>query len=485
MKILTILFLFVSISFAQTFSTKRTFDESFLEQTSTKVPKARKMNVETYSLIHIIKTYSDSCSTMYNYSYDATFNKVQILTKHSNCSEWIEDMRITYRLDSNNYVIEEVIDFFENGTLYSSRSFQFLYDSNYNVINKKHSLFEGVSKEEFYTYNELNQIIEYSSSTTSSGEYYESESQTLYFYNDIGLLASIEGEDGFSSEYGGGHSEWNENYDYDSLGNLIEYKNNFFEETGLPYDFRNSIIQYSYNSDNQRIKELGKQTSGGWGEIEDSTMWQYDNEYYIDNKLRFSVYSLIDEISQTMDINGRTYFEYDSENNKVLILEELWDGEWINDSRIKYEYDIKGNCLSGISEAWTDSNWVLSKRKIGFTSVHDEKFEFDCERFEVFYSEVTEVENALSVPNKFELSQNFPNPFNPTTVISYSIPKANNVTLQIFDVLGREVLEIINQEQLIGSYQVLVDATQLTSGIYYYRLQAGDFIETKKMVLLK
>jgi len=485
MRIITILFLFVSISFAQTISTKRTFDKSFFEQISIKIPKAKKMNVETYSLIHIIKTYSDSCTTMYNYSYNANYNKIQILTKHSNCFDWMEDKRITYKLDINNYIVEEVIDFFYNGTWKYYEKFQFQYDSSYNVINKKYHTYDQQLLDEYFTYNDLNKIIEYSSSTTSD-DGYEAETHIVYFYNDINLQDSIKGESGYSPSQGhGGHSEWTKNYDYDSSDNLIEYRYSFFEESGLPSSSMNSIIHYSYNFENQRIKELGKRFMYENHEFKDSTIWQYDNEYYADCNLKYSVYSLLDEISQTMDINRRMYFEYDLKNNKVQTLEELWDGEWINDNRVKYEYDSNGNCLSGTSEAWTDGNWVLSKKSIGFTSAHDENFEFDCERFEVFYSEVTELDNALSSPNKFELSQNYPNPFNPITVIKYSIHKANNVTLQIFDVLGSEVLEIVNKEQPSGNYQVVLNATQITSGIYYYRLQAGDFIETKKMVLIK
>ncbi len=85
----------------------------------------------------------------------------------------------------------------------------------------------------------------------------------------------------------------------------------------------------------------------------------------------------------------------------------------------------------------------------------------------------------------FMLQQNFPNPFNSGTKISYSIPQESFVTLKIYDILGREVATIVNEENQIGNYEINFDAKNLTSGIYFYKLQAGSLIETKKMVLMK
>ena len=87
--------------------------------------------------------------------------------------------------------------------------------------------------------------------------------------------------------------------------------------------------------------------------------------------------------------------------------------------------------------------------------------------------------------NYFMLQQNYPNPFNPSTTIKYSIPKQSNVTLKVYDVLGSEVVTLVNKEQAQGNYEVEFDGTDLSSGIYFYRLKAGDFVETRKMILIK
>lgn len=90
-----------------------------------------------------------------------------------------------------------------------------------------------------------------------------------------------------------------------------------------------------------------------------------------------------------------------------------------------------------------------------------------------------------NIPENFNLEQNYPNPFNPSTMISYSIPSSQKVTLKVYDELGREVVTLVNSEQAAGNYNVSFNATGFASGVYFYRLQAGSFIQMKKMILMK
>ena len=89
------------------------------------------------------------------------------------------------------------------------------------------------------------------------------------------------------------------------------------------------------------------------------------------------------------------------------------------------------------------------------------------------------------VVTKFELNQNYPNPFNPTTAIKYSIPVSGEVTLKIFNSLGEEVATIVNEFRSAGNYEIIFNATDISSGVYYYQLKAGNLVKTKKMLLLK
>jgi hypothetical protein len=96
-----------------------------------------------------------------------------------------------------------------------------------------------------------------------------------------------------------------------------------------------------------------------------------------------------------------------------------------------------------------------------------------------------EVETLVSIPEKFELSQNYPNPFNPSTKIKYQIATTNPVSLKIYDVLGNEVATLVNEMQSTGNYEVTFDASSLSSGTYFYKLQSGSFVVTRKMILIK
>jgi photosystem II stability/assembly factor-like uncharacterized protein len=89
------------------------------------------------------------------------------------------------------------------------------------------------------------------------------------------------------------------------------------------------------------------------------------------------------------------------------------------------------------------------------------------------------------IPSSFGLEQNYPNPFNPTTTIRYSIPSASNVTVKIYDMLGNEVMTVVNAYQNAGTYAGPVDASKLASGVYFYTIKAGNFTDTKKMTLIK
>jgi hypothetical protein len=109
---------------------------------------------------------------------------------------------------------------------------------------------------------------------------------------------------------------------------------------------------------------------------------------------------------------------------------------------------------------------------------------------------IVSVEDEPPVVSSFMLEQNYPNPFNPSTKIKFTIPsviatplergkQSQSVTLKVYDVLGNEIATLVNEELSPGEYEVEFNATQLTSGIYFYQLKAGSLVETKKMVLMK
>ncbi|RPI18414.1 MAG: T9SS C-terminal target domain-containing protein [Ignavibacteriae bacterium] len=95
------------------------------------------------------------------------------------------------------------------------------------------------------------------------------------------------------------------------------------------------------------------------------------------------------------------------------------------------------------------------------------------------------INQQTGIPGTFSLAQNYPNPFNPSTTIKYQIPKAEFVTIKVYDIMGREVTTLVNDKKMAGFHNAIFNGTNYASGVYFYRIEAGSFVETKKMVLIK
>jgi len=107
-------------------------------------------------------------------------------------------------------------------------------------------------------------------------------------------------------------------------------------------------------------------------------------------------------------------------------------------------------------------------------------------------SNVLSVDSAsnVNIPNDINLEQNYPNPFNPATIIKYQIPELSFITLKVYDVLGNEIVTLVNEVKSPGNYSINFDGSNLTSGVYFYQLRSGSpkgqaFVQTKKMILLQ
>ncbi len=112
--------------------------------------------------------------------------------------------------------------------------------------------------------------------------------------------------------------------------------------------------------------------------------------------------------------------------------------------------------------------WIEAKRPLQFTK-----------------QIVTSIDNSRELPSDYSLLQNYPNPFNPVTKIKYELPKSSFVKMVIYDNLGRAIKILVNEFQNVGSYELNLDASNFSSGVYYYRIQADKYSATKKLVLLK
>ena len=278
---------------------------------------------------------------------------------------------------------------------------------------------------------------------------------------------------------------------------------NILVET-FSYNVNQNLVEISSESRDHTLDRISKITR---------TLFDYDNDGNQASRITQEF------INSSWQNGNRTRLTYNPNNNVILKLGDFWsDSSWINlyeheyyynsdnnisteiitntpgtSSKISFNYTEKGILYHAYSEIFNDTSWQIGDHRISFTDSYERNYSFYGSEINVFYSTITNVEEPNLVIDNFSLSQNYPNPFNPKTKIKYSIPNLEtrhssslqNVKLKIYDILGREVATLVNEQQHPGKYEVIFNASHLTSGTYFYRLTIGEFSETKKIILLK
>ncbi|MBT8381309.1 MAG: T9SS type A sorting domain-containing protein, partial [Ignavibacteria bacterium] len=174
-------------------------------------------------------------------------------------------------------------------------------------------------------------------------------------------------------------------------------------------------------------------------------------------------------------------FDNDNDNDLVMVNQNsvtifLNNGDGTFETQGDYSVgDVSNSVFAADLDGDTDIDLAVSNRNSNDISVL------------MNITIVSGIDNPFEtpIPEHFSLSQNYPNPFNPVTTIKYQISEISFATIKVYDVLGNEIEILVNEEKQTGTYELTWYAEKLPSGVYFYRLKAGDFFETKKMILLK
>ena len=244
------------------------------------------------------------------------------------------------------------------------------------------------------------------------------------------------------------------------FGNIASYGTSSIEMADFDGDGDNDIVTTGYDSDELiLLRNLGNLVFADEEIITRQTdgfvVMDYENDGDKD----------IVTINERLETNGITVFLNDGFGN--FITRENCYFQYANGapwSIIASDFDRDGRTDIAITST-NDSLFVLYNLGGGTVGIQEQETE--------------------EIPTSYSLAYNFPNPFNPTTTIQFSLPHAGDVTLKIYNVLGEEVKTLVNEYKEIGNHSVQFNANSLASGLYLYRLQAGSFVETKKMILLK
>lgn len=229
-----------------------------------------------------------------------------------------------------------------------------------------------------------------------------------------------------------------------------------------------------------------------------NSMWSASNIFYCSTLPVLTI-----SVSPTPLIIGQTANVTWSVSGGIPSLN---DGGWINNIRLQWYQNSKqpSNALSNIistteanhnysfqvpssipNTTLPGSNFMIAGVADAETSLPPNLVYAFTDTFNIVIGPTNIDQKMNNIPVKFGLEQNYPNPFNPTTVIKYELPKSGLVKINIYDALGREIKTLINKQEPAGNYEITFDAAKIPSGVYFYRLTAGNYTETKKMVLQK
>jgi hypothetical protein len=269
--------------------------------------------------------------------------------------------------------------------------------------------------------------------------------------------------------------EFRYNYRYDYNDNII---NNLFEywsdSTWV------TISRTIYNPETSQTSYLFQLWDNNTWIDNRQGLYEYDSE----RKLIFNTVKNWDGIEW---VNySRVTFNYDPNGNRELSLIEIWfNDQWINSEKISYAYNSDNYFTYGIYEIWKNREWVRGDGGISIENPTGYWLGFiTCEIF-VYYNSLTNVKEDEFLTSNYELFNNYPNPFNPATTVSWQSTVGSRQTLTVYDILGREIATLVDEYKPAGKYEIEFSAEDLSSGVYFYTIRAGDFSQTKKMILAK
>ncbi|MBK8946646.1 MAG: T9SS type A sorting domain-containing protein [Ignavibacteriae bacterium] len=455
-----------------------------------------KRNNKGYIVQTIEKRFNGS--TWHNHyrtseKYDERMNRIQLTAENWLDGQWQLWSTTYYGYDDVNREINRII---ESKTKNTRTTTEFLTNGEVTISQTKiDSLWTNTHKTT--TIRNLNsQIIELYQYDWINNNWvenykkinlYESDnlitSSELWNINNIFIEAKTENE-------------------YDENNNLILYTYLYTIDGTIS---RGDKKIYSFNDNNELIEEI----------------YQVWNGIDFTNKEKYIYSNSIKKIIETKEIwyeNAWTLFQekakiFDENNNLDSLITKGGLGELQNINLITYDYNTNSQITYELQQSWTSNNWSDFKKFIydynennllvnrraemfsgGNWGLVDEsllikdslatEYNFIGGEIILHYSTIM-VNIEKDIVKEYKLFQNYPNPFNPTTTIKYSIPKQEQVTIKIYDILGKEIKTLVNEIKSRGNYQVDFDASSLASGIYFYRLQVNKFSDIKKLLLVK
>lgn len=412
------------------------------------------------------------------YTYD---NEGRVKTDQLDLLEneiWQTDSRLSYSYSADGGTIILLSEIYGDGIWLPSEQAIATFDSKKNLVTyltqtwsgdgwKNTSLFS-------YSYDEAGNEIEHVIKTWNEtkwspiwryGTYYDSLNRPL-----MGTLQSYAGDSLVN------HSQTVYIYSENGL-NVRKTDANWDDEKWVASLRTDLELDVSGNELSKLVSvrsgETWRQASRFISEYDNrGNRWFYKQEQFVD--------SLWTPVSQETEI-------YDDFGLLRTYLHEIrMNDNWVNFAQRLYDYDDFGNVTRVIYDEWSDGMWIPGTGSLDLRIANQSgSFYYYGGIAEAEYTIITGVEGGEPAKLSFSLAQNYPNPFNPTTVISYLLPTAQRVRLTVYNTLGKNVAVLADEMQDAGKHSTYFSGQGLPSGVYFYTLQVGNLVLTKKMMLLK
>lgn len=351
------------------------------------------------------------------------------------------------------------------------------YDNNkikewLNLFNDGSGWYNSSKRERYY--DEQNNLITQINLDWNI-DHWDSSSRINYSYEEGMLYQSV--FQVYDNNYW--ENRTRKNYEYDQNQNLSIT----LSERWINNNWQNDLLVTNFYSLENRRDSILFQTweNNNWQNFTKTAFYYSENQIDVDSI-----------IAKTWDgISWMNFLKQeivnDANHNQIEQLEKFWDfGGWVNFQRRFFDYNEYNMIEIIYCEIWENNQWIRGNGDIIFQNPDGFTVGFITSYLSAYYSNVVSIdENYNRGVRDYTLFQNYPNPFNPSTQIEYRIPHSTFVEIKVYDVLGKEITTLVDEFKTAGIYKVQFNTRNLSSGVYFYTIKAGEYSETKKMLLLR